>query len=208
MSTETKSVSQICNRIYNKFRYQYGKYAGFNRPNQYESTVLQLKMSYFLSGLCKFRGLTSCHFSGKALSLLRVLPFSSFCPSPSRISSSLCGPSLPLSASSITAFAPRSANPCREAVPPAPSLTNQLLSCVRVGGTPAGTLPAFLSLSVPLVAEVAVSPMLPGSTHMLRHRRAGTVLDTQLAPLFQTTTRLDLRSLPCSCGMQQIGRTK
>lgn len=64
------------------------------------------------------------------------------------------------------------------------------------------------SLSVPLVAEVAVSPMLPGSTHMLRHRKAGTVLDTQQAALFQTTARLDSRSLPRSCGMRQIGRTE
>lgn len=67
-----------------------------------------------------------------------------------------------------------------EGVSPAPCLTNQAESFVRLGGNPAGILPAFLSLSlsVALVAEVAVSPMLPGFTHMLTHRRAGLVLDT------------------------------
>lgn len=70
--------------------------------------------------------------------------------------------------------------------PPAVSLTNHISSSARVGGTPAGTLPTFLSLclSVALAAEVAVSPMLPGFTHMLRHRRAGIVLGTEQAALF------------------------
>lgn len=68
---------------------------------------------------------------------------------------------------------------------PAASLTNQILSSARVGGTPAGTLLSLcLCLSVALAAEVAVSPMLPGFTHMLRHRRAGIVLGTEQSALF------------------------
>lgn len=104
------------------------------------------------------------------------------------ISSSLCSSSLPLSVSSITVVASQSANPCKEGVSPTISLTNQVVSSARVGGALVGTFPPFLSLShclnMPLAAELAVSPMLPGSTHMLRHRRAGTFLGTEQAALF------------------------
>lgn len=86
-------------------------------------------------------------------------------------SSSLFRPSLPLSASSITAFASQSANPCKESVSPAASLTNQGVSSDRVGGLWLGPSQPS-SFSLPVCASCSWTCSLTHASWIHSHAKA------------------------------------